>query len=168
MSLQCQTTLRTSTSLTLSSILWKPKRFPSTGTWQPWLPNQFLLPWPNSNYLCKIHVSHSNHVLSLITEIQLGAYMLSWSIKPSLVLIFSTLVTWLHVMSHMQWAPSLHICLWTNLLSISHLNTLVHLGCHSITKTKQGPFTRGWRCTAKGVVVPLPYFSWGCPFCGFH
>ena len=28
------------------------------------------------------------------------------SIKPSLVLIFTTLVTWLHVMTHMQWAPS--------------------------------------------------------------
>ena len=31
--------------------------------------------------------------------------------------------------------------LWTNHMRISHLNTLVHLGCHSITKTKQGPFT---------------------------
>ena len=34
-----------------------------------------------------------------------------------------------------------HVYLWTNHLCISHLNTLVHLGCHSITKTKQGPFT---------------------------
>jgi hypothetical protein len=32
--------------------------------------------------------------------------------------------------------------LWTNYLCISYLNTLVHLDCHSITKTKQGPFTR--------------------------
>ena len=40
------------------------------------------------------------------------------SIKPSLVLIFSTLVTWLHVMSHMQWAPS-HRHMWTNHLCIS-------------------------------------------------
>jgi hypothetical protein len=83
------------------------------------------------------------------------------SIKPSLVLIFSTLVTWFHVMSHMQWAPSSHVWalqhiqaisplwhelltqvyLWTNHLCISYLNTLVHLGCYSITKTKQGPFT---------------------------
>jgi hypothetical protein len=30
-------------------------------------------------------------------------------IKPSLVLIFSTLVTWLHIMSHMKWAPSSHV-----------------------------------------------------------
>ena len=28
------------------------------------------------------------------------------SIKPSLVLIFTTLVTWLYVMTHIQWAPS--------------------------------------------------------------
>jgi hypothetical protein len=63
------------------------------------------------------------------------------SIKPSLILIFSTLVTWLYVMSHMQWAPSWHHHLWTNLLCISHNHILVHLNCHSITKTKQGPFS---------------------------
>ena len=40
------------------------------------------------------------------------------SIKPSLILIFFTLVTWLHVMYHMQWAPS-HHHLWTNHLCIS-------------------------------------------------
>ena len=39
------------------------------------------------------------------------------SIKPSLVLIFSTLVTWLHVMSHMQYAP--YHYLWTNHMCIS-------------------------------------------------
>ena len=33
----------------------------------------------------------------------------NWSVEPSLVLIFSTLVTWLNVMSHMQWAPSSHV-----------------------------------------------------------
>jgi len=38
--------------------------------------------------------------------------------KPHLDLLQ---VTWLHVMSHMQWAhPSSHNHLWTNLLSISH------------------------------------------------
>jgi hypothetical protein len=30
--------------------------------------------------------------------------------------------------------------MWTNLLCISHNHILVHLSCHSITKTKQGPF----------------------------
>jgi hypothetical protein len=30
--------------------------------------------------------------------------------------------------------------LWTNHLCFSHLNTLVHLDCHSITKTKLGTF----------------------------
>ena len=62
------------------------------------------------------------------------------SIKPSLVLIFTTLVTWLHVMTHIQWVPSSHnmsiastlshffsmahvahtsVFVWTNLLCIS-------------------------------------------------
>jgi hypothetical protein len=31
--------------------------------------------------------------------------------------------------------------MWTNLLCISHNHILVHLSCHSITKTKQGPFS---------------------------
>jgi hypothetical protein len=34
-----------------------------------------------------------------------------------------------------------HMYLWTNYLCISHKTQLVHLSCHSITKTKQGPFT---------------------------
>ena len=58
--------------------------------------------------------------------------------KPHLDLLH--LVTWLHVMSHMQWAPSSHNYLWTNHLCISLKHILVHLGCHSIIKTKQGPF----------------------------
>jgi hypothetical protein len=39
--------------------------------------------------------------------------------------------------------------MWTNLLCISHNHILVHLSCHSITKTKQGPFT--------GPVAPAPH-----------
>jgi hypothetical protein len=58
--------------------------------------------------------------------------------KPCLDLLH--LVTWLNVMSHMQWAPSSHLYLWTNFLCISHKYILVHLSYHSITKTKQGPF----------------------------
>jgi len=33
-----------------------------------------------------------------------------------------------------------HMFLWTNHLCISINHILVHLSCHSITKTKQGPF----------------------------
>ena len=64
-----------------------------------------------------------------------------------LSLIFSTLITWLHVMSHMQWAPSSHVWalqhlraisplwhellthmyLWTNHMCISLKHILVHL-----------------------------------------
>ena len=35
-----------------------------------------------------------------------------------------------------------HMYLWTNHLYISHKHILVHLGCPSITKIKQGPFIR--------------------------
>ena len=73
------------------------------------------------------------------------------------------LVTWLHVMSHMQWTPLCEHCniskpfplswhvlltlvyLWTNHMCISHKHILVDLGCHSITKTKQGPFNDAFR-----------------------
>ena len=93
-----------------------------------------------------------------LQSLWLALHAYNWSIKPSLVLIFSILVTWLHVMTHMQLH---HICepcnkskpsslswhelltqvyLWTNHLCISYLNILVHLGCHSITKTKLGTF----------------------------
>jgi hypothetical protein len=75
-----------------------------------------------------------------LQSLQLALHSCNWSIKPSLILIFSTLVTWLHVMSHMQLAPSSHVPM-TNLLCISHKHLLVHLSCHSITKTKQEPFT---------------------------
>jgi hypothetical protein len=33
-----------------------------------------------------------------------------------------------------------HMYLWTNHMCISHKTQLVHLSCHSISKTKQGPF----------------------------
>ena len=54
----------------------------------------------------------------MLQSLWLALHSCNRSIKPSLILIFSTLVTLLHVMSHMQWAPSLHIHLWTNLLCI--------------------------------------------------
>ena len=76
-----------------------------------------------------------------LQSLRLALHACNRSIKPSLILIFSTSVTWLHVMSQMQWAPSSHIYLWTNSLCVSHKHILVHLGCHSTTKTKQGPLT---------------------------
>jgi hypothetical protein len=92
-----------------------------------------------------------------LQSLQLALHACNRSIKPSLILIFSILVTWLHIMSHMQWAPSsyvwalqqiqaisplwhvllTHMCLWTNHLCISFKHILVHLGCHSITKTNK-------------------------------
>ena len=44
-----------------------------------------------------------------LQSLELSLHACNRSIKPSLVLIFSTLVTWLHVMSHMQWYPSSHV-----------------------------------------------------------
>jgi hypothetical protein len=76
-----------------------------------------------------------------LQSLRLALHTCNRSVEPNLILILATLVTWLHVMSHMQWAPSWHNHLWTNLLCISHNHILVHLSCHSITKTKQGPFT---------------------------
>jgi hypothetical protein len=35
-----------------------------------------------------------------------------------------------------------HMYLWTNHLCVSLKHILVHLDCHSITKTKQEPFMR--------------------------
>ena len=87
----------------------------------------------------------SVHRCQVIT--QLALHTCNRSIEPSLVMIFSTLITWLHIMSHMQWAPSSHMCelcnkskpfhlhgiscshmyLWTNHMFISLKHILVHL-----------------------------------------
>ena len=48
----------------------------------------------------------SVHRSQVIT--QLALHTCNRFVEPSLVLIFYTLVTWLNVMSHMQWAPSSH------------------------------------------------------------
>ena len=54
-----------------------------------------------------------------LQSLQLALHACNWSIKPSLVLIFSTLVTWLHVMAHMQWAPSSHVWALQHIQAIS-------------------------------------------------
>ena len=75
-----------------------------------------------------------------LQSLRLALHACNRSIKPSIVLIFFTLITWLNVMSHVQWAPSAshvwalqhlqaisplwhmlltHMYLWTNHLCIS-------------------------------------------------
>jgi hypothetical protein len=54
------------------------------------------------------------------------SYTCNRSIKPSLVLIFSTLVTRLNIMSHMQWAPSSHV--W----ALQHLRAIFTFMAESI------------------------------------
>jgi hypothetical protein len=44
-----------------------------------------------------------------LRSLRLALHICNRSIKPSLLSIFSTLVTWLNVMSHVQWAPSSHV-----------------------------------------------------------
>ena len=76
-----------------------------------------------------------------LQSLRLALHACNRSIKSSHVLIFSTLITWLNVMSHLQWAPSsshvwalqhlhaiftfmhmllTHMYMWTNHLCISH------------------------------------------------
>ena len=102
---------------------------------------------------------------SIASKSWLALHHCNRSIKRSLVLIFSTLVTWLYGMFHMQWVPPSHymsIASTLQPLAISlpwhmslilvslcgliscvsqHKHLLVHLSCHSITKNKQGPFS---------------------------
>jgi hypothetical protein len=60
---------------------------------------------PSAPSLTQASLPHGPSLQSL----QLALHAYNRSIKPSLVLIFSTLVTWHYVMSHMQWAPSSHV-----------------------------------------------------------
>ena len=46
-----------------------------------------------------------------------------------------------------------HMYLWTNHMCISHKHILVDLGCHSITKTKQGCFSGAYN----GLGSSMPY-----------
>jgi hypothetical protein len=54
-----------------------------------------------------------------LQSLQLALHTCNQSIKPSFVLIFYTLVTWLNVMSHMQWAPSAHVCAFQHIQATS-------------------------------------------------
>ena len=80
-------------------------------------PTEHQMIWSTSYHHGTILVHRSwLHLLFTVASVhrrqvitQLTLHTCNRSIKPSLVLIFSTLVTWLHVMSHMQWAPSSHV-----------------------------------------------------------
>ena len=67
---------------------------------------------------------------SLGSKPWLALHHCSRSIKPSLVLIFSTLVTWLDVMSHMQWAlPSHYMSIAS---TVSHFSSMAHVAHTSV------------------------------------
>ena len=60
---------------------------------------------PSASSLAQASLPHGPSLQSL----QLVLHVCNGSIKLSLILIFATLVTWLKVMSRMQWAPSSHV-----------------------------------------------------------
>ena len=73
---------------------------------------------------------------------RLALHTCNRSVKSSLVLIFSTLVTWLHVMSHMQWAPSSHVwalqqvqAIFTVIAWVAHTSTYGLIICVSHSNT---------------------------------
>ena len=68
-----------------------------------------------------------------LQSLQFALHPCNRPIKPSLVLIFSTLVTWLNVKSHMQWAPSSHVwalqqiqAIFTIIAWVAHINVPMH------------------------------------------
>ena len=88
-------------------------------TWPLWsIDLDLARSWPSPRSIGAKSCPNIPASRSIASKPWLALHHCNRSIKPSLVLIFSTLVTWLHVMSHMQWAPS-HHHLWTNYLCIS-------------------------------------------------
>jgi hypothetical protein len=79
--------------------------------------NQSQMRWSTSYHHVTVLIHRSwLHLLFTVASVherqvitQLALHTCNRSIEQSLVLIFSTLVTWLNVMSHMQWALSLHV-----------------------------------------------------------
>ena len=55
----------------------------------------------------------------LLQSLQLALHACNRSIKLSFVLIFFTLITWLNVMSQVQWAPSSHVWALQHIQAIS-------------------------------------------------
>jgi hypothetical protein len=85
---------------------------------------------------CQVIAQASRHVVQRLASDLPFTHATSPSCQVLSYLLH--LVIWLHVMSHMQWVPSSHNYIWTNHLCISLKHILVHLSCHSITKTEQG------------------------------
>ena len=70
---------------------------------------------PSTSSLAQASPPHRPSLQSL----QLALHACNRSSKPSLVLIFSILVIWLYVMSHMQWTPSSHVWALQRIQAIS-------------------------------------------------
>ena len=67
---------------------------------------------------------------SIASKSWLALHHCNRSIEPSLVLIFSTLITWFHVISHMQWVPSSHYMSIT--LTLSYFSIMAHVAHTSV------------------------------------
>jgi len=59
-----------------------------------------------------------------LQSLWLALHSCNRSIESSLILIFSTLVTWLYVMSHIQWAPSSSQFTCGLIFCVCHINTI--------------------------------------------
>ena len=100
-------------------------------TWPLWsidLDHARSSPWPRS--IGTKSCSSFTATRSLASKPWLALHHCNRSIKPSLVLILSTLVTWLHVMSHMQWVPPSH---YMSIVStLSHFSSMAHVAHTSV------------------------------------
>ena len=130
-------------SIHLWSVKWMPYKYtfdlriPLFHLLQCWCntcTNQSQIIWSTSYHHVTILVHWSwPHLLFTVASVhrrqvitQLALHTCNQSIKPSLVLIFSVLVTWLSVMSHMQWAPSSHLWALQHLRAIFSMAYVAH------------------------------------------
>ena len=67
---------------------------------------------------------------SVASKPWLALHYCNQSIEPSLILIFSTLVIWLHVMAHMQWVPPSHYMSIAS--TLSHFSSMAHVAHTSV------------------------------------
>jgi hypothetical protein len=137
--------------INFSTHLWPMKWNPLGYTFALRIPFQLLWCWCNTctntinndmiHFISSRDYIGSSILTSLVfhcclgpstPSLQLVLHSCNRSIKPSPVLIFFTLVTWLNVMFHMHWAPSSHVwalqhlrAIFTSMAYVAHIHVLV-------------------------------------------
>jgi hypothetical protein len=105
--------------------------------------------WSTSYHRMTLLVHQSWPHLPFTLAIGLSTQASSWSSPPSHMCELFNISEPFSPLWHVLLTQ---VYLWTNLLCISHKHILVHLGCHSITKTKLGTFQP---ITSLYVLIPL-------------